>query len=124
MLGAQRERVVLVVEDDPLIRALIATEFSAHGWQVLEACKGEDAIDWISEHSVDVLFTDIQLAGQLSGWDVAEALRAARSELPVIYTSGNAADRNRQVAGSLFFEKPYDPSVVVSAGTKLLDTGS
>ena len=109
MLGVPRERVVLVVEDDPLIRALIATEFSAHGWQVLEACKGEDVIDWISERSVDVLFTDIQLAGQLSGWDVAEALRAARSELPVIYTSGNAS-RPKQASGrpSLFFEKPYD----------------
>ena len=75
---AQRGRVVLVVEDDPLIRALIASEFAANGWQVLEAGKGEDVVDWISEPRIDVLVTDIQLAGQLSGWDVAEALRSAK----------------------------------------------
>jgi hypothetical protein len=33
----------------------------------------------------------------------------------VIYTSGNAMDRSRRVAGSLFFDKPYDQSIVIEA---------
>ena len=39
----------------------------------------------------------------MSGWQVAEAVRELISDVPVIYTSGNAADPKRQVSGSLFF---------------------
>jgi len=64
---------------------------------------------------VDVVFTDIQLAGVLSGWDVAEQFRAVRTDMPIIYTSGNLVDRDRRVIGSLFFEKPYRADVIVEA---------
>ena len=56
---------------------------------------------------IDVLFTDIQLAGQLSGWDVAEAFRAVKPEMPVIYASGNTSDWSRAVDNSQVFGKPY-----------------
>ena len=58
---------------------------------------------------------------ELTGWDIAEALRATRDDLPVIYTSGNAIDRTRQVPESLFFDKPCEPAVVVGASAKLLE---
>lgn len=51
---------------------------------------------------IDVVFTDIQLAGILTGWDVAEQFRAANPDLPIIYASGNAVDRSRRVQCSLF----------------------
>ncbi len=51
----------------------------------------------------------------MSGWQVAEAVRELISDVPVIYTSGNAADPKRQVSGSLFFGKPYDPEAVIEA---------
>ena len=70
---------------------------------------------------IDVVFTDIQLAGQLSGWDVAEQFRAIRPEAPVIYTSGNSADRSRKVKGSLFFDKPYLTADVMEACRRLSD---
>ena len=68
---------------------------------------------------IDVIFTDIQLGGHLSGWDVAEQFRAARADAPVIYTSGNAADRSREVRGSLFFDKPYLAAEIVDACGRL-----
>jgi CheY-like chemotaxis protein len=64
---------------------------------------------------VDVLVTDIQLPGSLNGWDVADACRSLRHDMPVIYTSGNAADRRRTVVGSQFFENPNEVASVVSA---------
>jgi CheY-like chemotaxis protein len=120
MDGAERRRIVLVVEDDPLVRTLITNEFAADGWLVVEAAKGEEVLDLAQEFRVGIVFTDIQLAGQLSGWDVAEELRAIRPNLPVIYTSGNATDRARQVRASLFFDKPYEPAEIVEASGQLL----
>jgi CheY-like chemotaxis protein len=121
MVGGQRGWIVLVVEDEALVRGLIADEFAADGWIVVEAAKGEEALDLVNEFQVGVVFTDIQLGGQLSGWDEAEALRATRDDLPVIYTSGNTADKSRQVPASLFFDKPYDPREIVGASAKLLE---
>lgn len=113
-------RVVLVVEDEWLVRDAIVQALRDAGWQVLEASKAEDAIALLrAGYNVDVVFTDIQLAGQLCGWDVAEQFRAVREDAPVIYASGNSADRSRRVAGSLFFNKPYQPAEIVEACHRL-----
>lgn len=96
MCATNPSGLVLVVEDEWLVRDVIATDFKDAGWHVLEASTGESAIGIIAANPhIDVLFTDIQLAGQLSGWDVAEAFRAAKPEMPVIYASGNTLDRAR-----------------------------
>ena len=58
---------------------------------------------------IDILVTDIQLAGKLTGWDVVEAFRATQPTMPVIYASASAPDPSRLVPESLFFRKPYDP---------------
>jgi CheY-like chemotaxis protein len=100
--------VVLVVEDEWLVREEIVCQLKAAGWQVLEASTGEVALGLLTDKQrIDVLVTDIQLAGYLSGWDVAEAFRATHPEMPVIYASANTVDRSRTVANSLFFNKPY-----------------
>ena len=55
-----------------------------------EASSAEDAIALMrtGHPDIDVVFTDIQLAGRLCGWDVAEQCRARRADFPVIYASG------------------------------------
>jgi CheY-like chemotaxis protein len=113
-------RTVLVVEDEWLVREVIAVALQCAGWHVLEASSAEDAIALMrAGHRVDLVFTDIQLAGSLCGWDVAEQCRAVQPDLSIIYASGNAADRSRRVAGSLFFDKPYQPAEVVEACRRL-----
>lgn len=113
--------VILVVEDEWLVRDVVVQALRDAGWQVIEASTAEDAIALTraGHQHIDVVFTDIQLAGRLSGWDVAEQCRAARADFPVIYASGNAADRSRRVAGSLFFNKPYSTADVVDACGRL-----
>jgi CheY-like chemotaxis protein len=114
-------RVALVVEDDGLIRDDIAVKIRDAGWTVLEAKKAEDAVSYAEAgQRIGVLFTDIQLAGAMSGWDLAEWLRAVQPELPVIYTSGNSADRSRSVPVSVFFTKPYRAAEVVETCRPLL----
>jgi CheY-like chemotaxis protein len=114
--------VVLVVEDEALLRASIADELRDKGWQVLEAASGEDALTLLTNNHVDVVFTDIQLAGVMSGWETAEALRATAPDVPILYTSGNGCDPARQVDGSLFIGKPYEPDFIIEACHDLLES--
>jgi hypothetical protein len=70
---------------------------SQAGFEAVEASTAEAAIALLATGSrIDVVFTDIQLAGQLTGWDVAERFRAANAKLPIIYASGNTGDHARR----------------------------
>jgi CheY-like chemotaxis protein len=114
--------VVLVVEDDGIIRAGIVTQLKAAGLTTLEAHNGEAAVARLLNGgpSIDLLLTDIQLGGRVDGWDVADAFRAADPDIRVVYASGNAPDRSRRAQSSLFFDKPYRLADVVAACRALL----
>jgi CheY-like chemotaxis protein len=106
--------IVLVVEDEFFVRQHIARCLEDGGCLVLEAATTEQAIAICrSDTPVDVLFTDINLNGGGSGWEVAEAFRAAQPGIAVVYTSGNSADRSRCVPASKFFSKPYRVSDIL-----------
>ena len=108
--------VVLVAEDEWFLRACIASYLRAANWRVLETRTGEAAISLLQAgQHIDVLFTDIGLAGKMSGWEVGERFRRAEPEIPVIYTSGDAPQLERAVANSLFIAKPYDLDAIVDA---------
>ena len=108
--------VVLVVEDEVLVRAMIAQYLRDCDCVVLEADSAEEvAAIGRSGRAVDVLVTDINLSGPGNGWDVAEACRAAQPDMGVVYVSGNSVDRCRCVSGSLFFNKPYLDADILQA---------
>jgi CheY-like chemotaxis protein len=105
---------ILVVEDDWLVCENLVSELRAVGWIVHESSSGEGALRFLqSGKPIDVVITDIQLAGFLSGWDVAEAFRAVHRDIRVIYASGNAIEHARQVCDSRFFTKPYETARIV-----------
>jgi CheY-like chemotaxis protein len=106
MRACPTTRVALVVEDEWILRAAIVSELIERGWIVVETATGEDALALLAGREVDIVLTDIQLAGPMNGWEVARAARSAKPDLPVIYASANASDPLRRVAGSLFFDKP------------------
>lgn len=98
---------VLVVEDDALLRLDLVDTFQTAGYEVLEAANAEGALRHLRDGKrIDVVVTDIQLGGDLTGWDVAEKFRAAHADALIIYVSGNADSHARRVAGSVFFSKP------------------
>jgi CheY-like chemotaxis protein len=116
--------VVLLVEDEWLIRADMAAGLEEAGWEVVEASTGEGAIEQLCNGlDIDLLVTDIQLADNLSGWDVAETARQVRPDFAVIYTSGNHRNPSRQVEDSVFLSKPCDCSQLIEAGKKLIPFG-
>ena len=109
-------RCVLVVEDDAIVRMFIVSHLSDEGYLVLEASSGEEAIAILratNPPAISVVFTDIQLGGWVTGWDVADAFREAHPEIPLIYTSGQIQNRKRQLPGSTFLPKPYLPCDII-----------
>ena len=112
--------VVLVVEDEALIRCYIADILRLAGYRVVESASGEEAIAMCtSEVSIDIVFTDINLVGAASGWDVAERFRAQCPDIAVLYTSGQSMDHGRCVRESAFVAKPYQPHEIIGACRKL-----
>jgi CheY-like chemotaxis protein len=101
--------IVVVVEDETVVRMVIVEYLTANGCAVIEAASGEDAIGVINgpDQQVDVVFTDIRLAGILNGWDVAEIFRDRFPNVRILYTSGYPIEPRRDVTDSAFFSKPY-----------------
>jgi CheY-like chemotaxis protein len=114
--------IVLVVEDEWLVRATIVDYLDANGCNVIEAASGEDAIALIdgNDQKLDVLFTDIRLGGALNGWDVAEIFRAHFPNIRVLYASGYSIHPSRDVPDSDFFDKPYRHEDILEACTRSL----
>ena len=108
--------LVLVVEDEPLLRCSVAESLRQAGYTVIERASGEEAIALCkSNMSIDVVFTDITLTGAATGWDVADRMRADRPQVSVLYTSGKRIDPGRCVPRSAFIAKPYQHDENVSA---------
>jgi CheY-like chemotaxis protein len=114
------ELVVLVVEDEFLIRDSIVDYLRRAGCLVLEAPSGEQALALLHEDQpIDVVFTDIRLGGELTGHDVGRTCRAMWPDVAVVYTSGHALEPARTVPGSRFFAKPYQPDQILHACREL-----
>jgi len=108
--------VVLVVEDEWLLRDCIAAHLRAARWHVLEARSGEAAIALLNAGKhVDVVVTDIELGGSINGWSVGKRFRTILPQIGVIYTSGNAWPSAEAVPKSLFISKPYEPYAITQA---------
>jgi signal transduction histidine kinase len=87
----RRDELVLVVEDDPEVRALTVETLRQLGYGVVEAANGSDALRALEAHrDVRLLFTDVGLPGGINGRALAEAARRLRPDLKVLYTTGYA----------------------------------
>jgi PAS domain S-box-containing protein len=107
---------ILVVEDEPGLRALVIGILNRYGYTVLAAANGAEALRlWKEKRSrVDLLLTDMVMPEGLSGRALANKLRLEKPQLKVIYTSGYSVDvlseASREfVEGVNFLQKPYRP---------------
>ena len=109
-------RLLLLVEDDPLVRTTLAEALADAGFQVLEAENAEAALAMVAAHDdLAVLLTDINLPGA-DGFALARAARRLRPGLPVVYASGRyrEADPRRALPDAAFLAKPFSLSSAVA----------
>lgn len=114
-------QLVLIVEDEWLVRMELTEAFEEIGFDVLESASAEHAIEVLRDNPDTVLLvTDIRLSGQRDGWQLAIEARAACPELPVIYLSANPAAAHLIVPGGVFIDKPALMRSVIDAARQLL----
>ncbi len=120
------DEVVLVVEDDPAVRAYLVTSLGTLGYKMLEAADGPAARTVLNETpQIDLLLTDVVLPGGMNGRQVAEAARERHPKIRVLFTSGyaeNAVIHHRKVdEGVEMLSKPYTREVLSQRVRQVLD---
>lgn len=101
--------VILVVEDEPFVRMIAVDVLVDHGMVVLEADCAEEALAVIrTGQHIDLLFTDINMPGDLDGLDLATIAHNERPDLKLIVTSGGRAMNVDDIPDhGVFIAKPY-----------------
>jgi CheY-like chemotaxis protein len=104
--------VILVVEDDPMVRTFVINQLTGLGYKTIAASDGRAAMAIVERgEPFDLLFTDVVMPGGLSGRNLADAIAKLRPGMKVLYTSGytdNAVvHHGRLDEGVLLLTKPY-----------------
>jgi CheY-like chemotaxis protein len=92
-------RVVLVVEDEARLRKVAVKMLDRLGLQSLQAETAKDALELLADTHVDVLFTDIELPGGMSGTELADVANHLYPELKVLFTTGYAREMTLHEGG-------------------------
>jgi CheY-like chemotaxis protein len=102
--------LVLVVEDEALVRGCAAALLEDAGCGVIEAADAEEALRAFEAHSsqVTTVFTDINMPGAFNGLSLARKIFELRPQVQLILTSGRSPPQDEMPAGGLFLPKPYD----------------
>jgi CheY-like chemotaxis protein len=102
--------VVLIVEDEPLVRMMVIELFEDEGFEVLEAANADQALGIFRERDdVALLFTDVEMPGSIDGYALARWVHVNRPTVKTMIVSGRALPRAGDVPdGAAFVGKPYD----------------
>jgi len=109
---------VLVVDDDEVIRQLIAVNLTLEGFEVLTAVDGLDCLDKVTEASPDVITLDVMMP-RLDGWVTATQLRKnpETAGIKVVLISARAQEddqaRGRDIGVDAYLTKPFDPAEMI-----------
>jgi CheY-like chemotaxis protein len=108
--------VVLIVEDEPILRMFAALTIEEAGFAVLEAENADEAIRILETRSdVRIVFTDIDMPGSMDGIKLAAAVRGRWPPIRIMLTSGyRSVTASELPARSVFLQKPYQPERVVA----------
>jgi CheY-like chemotaxis protein len=103
---------ILVVEDDPLVRQYASAQLAHLGYRAILTANGPEALAEVEKGTAfDLLFTDMVMPGGMNGRQLADAVRARRPDMRVLFSSGYTEDaifhHGRLEPGVLLLPKPY-----------------
>jgi CheY-like chemotaxis protein len=115
--GGVGARTVLLLEDDPLIRAATAEVLAVSGCLVIEAESAAEALACLNErHDIEVIVADVRLPGLVSGLEVCQLDIMVHPDLKIVFTSGSEMpDAPNVPPNSMFVPKPYRPNQIRAA---------
>jgi CheY-like chemotaxis protein len=111
---------ILVVEDEVLVRMVVADELRNAGYTVIEASNAHEAVDLL-RNSVDVrlIFSDVRMPGTMDGVGLARIVRAEFPMIKIVLTSANLTCHDWADHDG-FFPKPYDATEITNRIKTLL----
>jgi PAS domain S-box-containing protein len=118
--------VVLVIDDEPTIRMLIAEVLAESGYAVIEAQDGPAGLRILESNArIDLLITDVGLPGGMNGRQVADAARVSRPDLKVLFITGYAENaimrRGRLENGMFILTKPFQMEILASRIREIIE---
>ncbi len=108
-MNVMSKSVILVVDDDALVRVHSNLALEDAGYEVVEASNAADALVILKERpDIAALFTDVRMPGDLNGIDLANAVYAQRPDIAILVTSGTDNGTTAALpAAAAFVQKPY-----------------
>jgi CheY-like chemotaxis protein len=109
---------VLVVDDDEVIRQLIAVNLQLEGFDVSTAVDGQDCLDKVTEIAPDVITLDVMMP-RLDGWETAIRLRRSpeTAHIKVVLITARAQEEDKahgnRVGADAYLTKPFDPNEMI-----------
>jgi CheY-like chemotaxis protein len=117
--GQPRSPVILLVEDEVLVRFTTAEILREAGFDVLEAVDSSEALALlVTGHPLDLVVTDVRMPGSMDGIQLASVIKATRPNLPVAILSSHLDQPGHEA--DAFLPKPYDPDELVEAVKRLI----
>ncbi len=113
--------LVLIVEDEPLVRELAVAAIQDAGFDVVEAANAQEAIDILNHRSdIGVLFTDVDMPGKLDGLGLAQLVHEQWPAIRLVLTSGRSLLGPMPEDGQ-FVAKPYSLQHLADTLTQVAD---
>jgi two-component system, response regulator PdtaR len=121
--GTARDvRTILVVEDEVLVRLMVAEQLRDADFHVVEAANADEALA-VLQFTTDValIVTDIRMPGSMDGLELAKTVRTAFPQIRIVLTSGNVLQFTSVYHHDAFVPKPYQPDKIVGLIKTLLN---
>jgi DNA-binding NtrC family response regulator len=120
-MGTQKA-IVLIVEDEPVIRFTTLDVLEEAGHVVMEAANADEAmVLFRNRNDIDIVFTDVDMAGSMDGIRLSQRIRAMRPSIGIIITSGVVnLDPMLLPANTVFLPKPYQHDRLLEAIYQLM----
>ena len=116
--------VVLLAEDDAMVRNLVALMLLKEGYAVLAANDGQEAFEICRQYKgpIHLLLTDVTMP-RMTGMELAERIQKKRSEIKILVMSGETVDTVlNQNTLDAFLQKPFMPPTLLKCVQRLLDS--
>ena len=124
-LVESKRPVVLIVEDELLLRMNALDVIEAAGFEVVEAANADEAIEILeARRDIGVVFTDIQMPGSMDGLKLVRAVRGRWPPIKIVAISGHIGVAQTDLPeGGRFLPKPYSPGQVMDVLRELTAGG-
>ncbi len=112
-----RRAVVLVVDDDDMVRSTTRRLLERHGWRVLDAANGDDAISLFRAHADElaVMLSDVRMP-IMDGVQLAALIRDVRPDFPIVFFSDDLDQADAVILSSIaLVQKPFSTADLLRA---------